>query len=183
MGGSVMDVLGGIQGWRFTISSPLSADAARARLEYGLQGHRGTIGASLGPAGVVRGNVRQDQIDLVAMHAGLGIWSPTALHGWLRATPTGCMVYYDIDWPLSTQLLGSIWLGFFLLVLVVGAATAAYQLITGHADAAGFPALVAGGALAATLLFLGLVAVVRSASRDQVALLHSWLAERLEAQD
>ncbi|MFB9442589.1 hypothetical protein [Dactylosporangium vinaceum] len=172
--------MGLLQGRRFTVSSSLPVDVVRARLDDALQGHRGTFGASLGPAGVVRGNVRQDKIELVAMHAGLGIWSPTALQGWLRATPTGCVVYYDIDWPLTAQVFGAIWLGAFVLALVGGAAIAGYQAIAGHVDAAGLPALVAGCALVATLLFFGLVAVLRSASRDQVALLHGWLAERVQ---
>jgi hypothetical protein len=58
---------------------------------------------------------------------------------------------------------------------------AIYRLVTGHAAAAGTPALVAGGALAAALVFFCLVAAMRAAGRDQVALLHSWVAERLQS--
>ncbi|WP_433612933.1 hypothetical protein ACQP2P_02670 [Dactylosporangium sp. CA-139114] len=116
----------------------------------------------------------------MAMHAGLGIWSPTALRGRLRATREGCALHYDIGWSLPARVLGCVSLGIFLLVLVGGAAAAVNQMVTGHANAAGRSAAAVSGALVATLLFFGMVAGVRLASRDQVALLHSWLRDRLQ---
>ncbi|WP_433081917.1 hypothetical protein ACQP1P_00130 [Dactylosporangium sp. CA-052675] len=176
-----MDWLAGRRGRRFEISSPLPMDAALARLHEGLEGRRGTFGASFGPAGVVRGNVRHDTVNLVAMHAGLGIWSPTTLRGRLRAAPTGCALDYDVGWSQPAQLLGSVWLGAALLVFAGGAGAAVHQLVTGHAGVAGTPGVVAGVAAGVALLLLGLVAAARAASRDQVALLHSWVAERLRS--
>lgn len=114
------------------------------------------------------------------MHAGLGIWSPTALQGRLMATTTGCELLYEVDWSRLAQLFGSIWLGGVVLGFVGGAATAAYQVVAGHVEAAGIPAAVAGVAVVLALLFFSLATAARSASRDQVALLHSWLAERLQ---
>ncbi|WP_426509017.1 hypothetical protein ACPPVO_00065 [Dactylosporangium sp. McL0621] len=112
------------------------------------------------------------------MHAGLGMWSPTALKGRLRSTPTGCVLDYDIGWSMPVQLLGSTLIGAILLTAAGGAAAATYQLVTGHLNAAGTPAAVTGGAALAALIVYGLATTVRWASRDQVALLHSWLTEQ-----
>nr|BFE64286.1 hypothetical protein GCM10020063_088120 [Dactylosporangium thailandense] len=167
--------------WRDRIGGAVASAGTHPAARVHPRAARGS-GASLGPAGVVRGNVRHDTVNLVAMHAGLGIWSPTTLRGRLRAAPTGCALYYNVDWSRPAQLFGSVWLGATLLVLVGGAAAAVYRLVTGHVEAAGTPAVVAGVAAGVALLFLGLVAAVRAASRDQVALLHSWVVERLRSQ-
>ncbi|GAA3448717.1 hypothetical protein [Dactylosporangium matsuzakiense] len=163
---------------RCAIASPLSLETARQRLADALPGRRATLGAGFGPAGVVRGYVQRDRVKLVAMHAGLGVWSPTAVRGRLRATATGCVLDYSVGWGSIARVLGSVSLGAFLLVFAGGAAAAVAQVGHDGRGATG-PAVVAAGGLAAALLFTGLAAAVRAAGRDQVVLLHSWLAQRL----
>ncbi|MDG6107372.1 hypothetical protein Daura_50090 [Dactylosporangium aurantiacum] len=164
----------------YLLSSPLPVDEARGRLHDGLAGR--SFGAALGPAGVVRGDLRGDTVKLVAMHAGLGSGSPTVLRGRLTATATGCQVRYTLTWPRHVQLFAGVILGALTLVFLLAAVTAARQLAKGHLDAAGNAAVGAGAALGLAAMMFVLAAVVRVLSRDQVALLHSWLADRLHPQ-
>jgi hypothetical protein len=89
----IMTWLRSWRGERFVLSSPLSVEDGRRRLDDGLAPCRRAFGLSLPlfpGGGVVRGYVGHDDVKLVATHAGvLNAWRPV-LRGRLVATETGC---------------------------------------------------------------------------------------------
>ncbi|WP_432982651.1 hypothetical protein [Dactylosporangium sp. CA-233914] len=98
------------------------------------------------------------------------------------ATSTGSQLDYRLGWNLPFRVLSTFVIGVFVLAFLISAAAAVYRIVTGHVEAAGGPAVAAGITIAIVLLFLGLTTVARWLSRGQVALLHSWVAERLQPQ-
>lgn len=178
-----------LSSWRdqcFVVSSPLTVDDARRRLRDGLttRGPAFAVGlASITESRVVRGQVRQESVRLVAMRPGVrNSWRPV-LRGRLQATDIGCQLACRLGWDPFVRVFTACWLGAVLLGFVHGVVTTVGRAWTGDFATLRDSATLIGGTLGSALFIVGLTTLARRLSRGDVAHLRTWLAERLQSPD